>query len=111
MSLDKDLFKIDGFENRGRIPQKFAFGVPTDEELFTFGPNISPAISWSDGPEGTMSYAVIMHDASVPTVFDDANQEGKTISADLPFSPNSIFSLSNDSRIQTGNTTSFFGNS
>ena len=77
-------FKIDGFENRGRIPQKFAFGVPTDEELFTFGPNISPAISWSDGPEGTMSYAVIMHDASVPTVFDDANQEGKTISADLP---------------------------
>ena len=76
--------KINGFVNGERIPQKFAFGVPTDEELFTFGPNISPALSWSEGPEGTMSYAVIMHDASVPTVFDDANQEGKTISADLP---------------------------
>jgi Raf kinase inhibitor-like YbhB/YbcL family protein len=75
---------VDGLDDGGRISRDFAFGVPTDDELFTFGPNISPAISWSAGPEGTKSYAVIMHDASVPTVFDDANQEGKTIPADLP---------------------------
>ncbi len=75
---------VEGIADGARIPAENAFGVPTEDELFTFGPNISPAISWSAGPEGTKSYAVIMHDASVPTVFDDANQEGKTIPADLP---------------------------
>ncbi|NNE83657.1 MAG: YbhB/YbcL family Raf kinase inhibitor-like protein [Alphaproteobacteria bacterium] len=74
---------VEGLDDGGRISRDFAFGVPTDDELFTFGPNISPAVSWSAGPAGTKSYAVIMHDASVPTVFDDANQEGKTIPADL----------------------------
>lgn len=74
---------IDGIADGQRIPEEFAFGVRTDTEPFTFGANISPAISWSDGPGGTKSYAVIMHDRSVPTVFDDANQEGKTIPADL----------------------------
>ena len=75
---------VEGIEAGARIPAEYAFGVPGDEELFTFGPNTSPAISWNAGPAGTKSYAVIMHDASVPTVFDDANQEGKTIPADLP---------------------------
>lgn len=75
---------VEGLDDGARIPSEYAFGVPTDDELFTFGPNISPAINWSPGPDGTRSYAVIMHDSSVPTVFDDANQEGKTISADLP---------------------------
>jgi len=74
---------VDGIADGARIPAENAFGVPGDGELFTFGPNISPAISWSAGPAGTKSYAVIMHDASVPTVFDNANQEGKTIAADL----------------------------
>lgn len=74
---------VDGLENGGRIAPEFAFGVPADGELFTFGPNISPAVNWSTGPAGTKSYAVIMHDASVPTIFDDANQDGKTIPAGL----------------------------
>lgn len=74
---------VEGLDDGSRISRDFAFGVPTDDELFTFGPNISPAMNWSAGPEDTKSYAVIMHDASVPTVFDDANQEGKTIPADL----------------------------
>ena len=74
---------VDGISEGQRIPQEFAFGVRTDSEPFTFGANVSPAISWSGGPDGTKSYAIIMHDRSVPTVFDDANQEGKTIPADL----------------------------
>jgi len=75
---------VQGIAEGARIPAENAFGVPGDGVLFTFGPNVSPAISWSAGPAGTRSYAVIMHDASVPTVFDNANQEGKTIAADLP---------------------------
>lgn len=74
---------IDGIADGQRIAEEFAFGVRTDTEPFTFGANISPGMSWSGGPDGTKSYAVIMHDRSVPTVFDDANQEGKTIPADL----------------------------
>ena len=74
---------IDGISEGQRIPEKFAFGVRTEDAPFAFGPNISPAMTWSAGPAGTKSYAIIMHDRSVPTVFDDANQEGRTIPADL----------------------------
>ncbi len=43
------------FENGGPIP-----------ELFTaYGENVSPPLSWSAGPEGTVSYAVIMEDPDV----------------------------------------------
>lgn len=74
---------IDGIAAGQRIPEEFAFGIRTESEPFTFGANISPAMGWDAGPAGTKSYAVIMHDRSVPTVFDDANQEGRTIPADL----------------------------
>lgn len=74
---------VEGISEGQRIPEESAFGIRTDDTPFTFGPNISPAISWSAGPDGTKSYAIIMHDRSVPTVFDDANQEGKTIPADM----------------------------
>lgn len=74
---------IDGIEHGKRIPETFAFGIRTESEKFTFGPNRNPSIEWERGPEGTKSYAIIMHDRSVPTVFDDANQEGRTIPASL----------------------------
>jgi len=74
---------VENLDNGGLIPAEFAFGVPAEDELFTFGPNISPEIKWNPGPEGTQSYCIIMHDASVPTVFDNANQIGKTISENL----------------------------
>lgn len=74
---------IDGITDGQRIPEEFAFGIRTDSEPFTFGANLSPAIAWSGAPESTKSFAIIMLDRSVPTVFDDANQEGKVIPADL----------------------------
>lgn len=74
---------IEGISEGQRIAEEFAFGVRTADTPFTFGPNISPAMGWSAGPDGTKSYAIIMHDRSVPTVFDDANQDGKIIPADL----------------------------
>ena len=46
--------------------------------------NISPALTWSAGPEGTKSYAIICVDVDVPTIFDNINTEGKTIPADQP---------------------------
>ena len=75
--------KIDGV-NGGAIPAKYAFGKPGDGAPFALSENVSPAVSWSDIPEGTKSLALICHDPDVPSKPDDVNQEGKTVPADLP---------------------------
>ncbi|MEX0583844.1 MAG: YbhB/YbcL family Raf kinase inhibitor-like protein, partial [Sneathiella sp.] len=76
--------KIDGWENGGPIPGKFAFGVPAAEGHVALSENRSPAISWSDAPEDTKSFAIICHDPDVPSSGEDVNQEGKTVPASLP---------------------------
>lgn len=75
---------IDGWENGGKIPGKFAFGVPADEGHVALSDNKSPAMSWSGAPDGTKSYAIICHDPDVPSSGEDVNQEGKTVPASLP---------------------------
>ncbi len=67
----------------GVVPPTDAYCVPAPQGHVTRGLDKSPAISWSKGPAGTASYAIITVDPDVPTVFDDANKEGKTISASL----------------------------
>jgi Raf kinase inhibitor-like YbhB/YbcL family protein len=67
----------------GVIPVGNAYCAPTQQGRSTDGPNRSPKISWTKGPANTKSYAIIAVDPDVPTVFDDANKEGKTISASL----------------------------
>ena len=74
---------VSGIKPGGVIPGTFAYCVPAKEGHIAFGPNRSPAITWSKGPAGTASYAVIMIDPDAPTVFDTANKEGQTIPADL----------------------------
>lgn len=51
------------------------------------GRNISPEISWTKGPDGTKSYALIMHDPDVPLDFTDAGKEGVEIDARAPRQP------------------------
>ncbi len=75
---------LGGIAPGGVIPPRFAFCVPAKQGHVTTGPNQSPAISWSKGPAGTASYAIIMVDPDVPSVFDTANTEGRTVSARLP---------------------------
>jgi Raf kinase inhibitor-like YbhB/YbcL family protein len=67
----------------GAIPTDFAFCVPAAQGHVTLGPNKSPAITWSTGPAGTASYAIITVDRDVPSVFDSVNKEGQTIPATL----------------------------
>ncbi len=45
------------------------------------GGDKNPHLAWSGAPEGTRSFAVVMHDPDVPADASDANQEGKTIPA------------------------------
>ncbi|MBV8939136.1 MAG: YbhB/YbcL family Raf kinase inhibitor-like protein [Alphaproteobacteria bacterium] len=75
---------IAGLQSGGAISPELSFCAPSASGHTQDGGNKSPAISWSKGPAGTKSYAIIMSDADVPTRFDDANQEGKTIPASLP---------------------------
>ena len=46
------------FEHGGRIPERFTMA----------GESISPPLSWSGVPEGTQSFALLVHDADAPMV-------------------------------------------
>ena len=75
---------ISAFENGAPIPGEFAFCIPADEGHVALAPNKNPQVKWSDAPADTKSFALIVHDPDVPSVGDDVNQEGKTVSKDLP---------------------------
>ena len=75
---------VDTFSRVKMIPDKYAFCNPAKEGHTRPGADVSPRISWSPGPKGTMSYAIIAADNDVPSVRTDMNQEGKTVSASIP---------------------------
>ncbi len=78
-ALKKLTVSVDSIRSNGPIPAEYAFCVPSEQGHTTTGANKNPAIKWSKGPQGTQSYAIIVVDTDVPTVFDDADKEGKTI--------------------------------
>lgn len=67
----------------GALPEDSAFcgrdGNP--------GPNVSPAVSWTAGPSGTRSYALLMVDVDVPQDLSLLNKPGVTIPEDAPRRP------------------------
>jgi Raf kinase inhibitor-like YbhB/YbcL family protein len=75
--------RVKGISENQPIPETFAFGVYDEEDHMKFGPNRNPEMQWSDAPEHTRSFAVIVFDPDVPAEPDDVNQEGKTVSEDL----------------------------
>ncbi len=78
-------FSIDtpAWQNGERIPEKYAFGVPAEEERIALSDNVNPRIGWSDVPEGTKSFAVICYDPDVPASAENVLQEGKVVPSDL----------------------------
>jgi len=75
---------VGGVASGGLIPQKLAFCVPNGSGQAKLGPNRNPSISWSSGPSGTKSYAIIVHDSDVPSVGKNVNKKGVTLSPSLP---------------------------
>ncbi|HKO08079.1 MAG TPA: YbhB/YbcL family Raf kinase inhibitor-like protein [Alphaproteobacteria bacterium] len=75
---------IDSLARVKVIPDKYAFCNPAKEGHVKPGADVSPRISWSRGPAGTKSYAIIATDPDVPSIRTDMNQEGKTLSATMP---------------------------
>ena len=66
------------------IPERHAFGVFDAQEHARIGANVSPALTWSEVPSGTLSFALLCVDIDVPTVLDRLNQEGHVLPADMP---------------------------
>jgi Raf kinase inhibitor-like YbhB/YbcL family protein len=76
---------VDSFKNGKMIPNKHAFCVPAAQGHTTAGPNISPRVSWSKGPRGTKSYAIILYDTDSPKEQrEKMNKEGMTLTSSVP---------------------------
>lgn len=74
----------DSFIEGGPIPPHCAFAVIDPESHVRLSDNRNPHLAWDDVPAGTKSLVLICHDPDVPSVGDDVNQEGMSVSASLP---------------------------
>ncbi len=73
---------VDSFKRGGTMPNKYSFCMPAAQGHTTAGPDISPSVSWSKGPRGTKSYAIILYDSDSPAEHRDLmNKEGATMTA------------------------------
>ena len=73
---------VDAVKSGGMLANKFAFCMPAAKGHTTGGPNINPSISWSKGPRGTQSYAIILYDTDSPAEQrEKMNKEGETLTA------------------------------
>ena len=76
---------VDSFKDGEMMPTKYAFCVAAAQGHTAPGPDISPSISWSGGPRGTKSYAIILYDTDgVAEQREKMNKEGVTVTADIP---------------------------
>ncbi len=74
----------DSWSNGERIPARYAAGKPDGQGGATFSENLNPHLTWSEVPNGTLSFALICHDFDVPSRGDDVNQTDREVPADLP---------------------------
>ena len=74
----------DSFADGSAIPVEYAFGKPQAGSHVALSDNRNPHLAWDAVPDGTASFALVVHDYDVPSRPDDVNQEGRTIPADLP---------------------------
>jgi Raf kinase inhibitor-like YbhB/YbcL family protein len=76
---------VDTFKNGEMIPNKYAFCAPATQGHTAPGDNFSPSISWSRGPRGTKSYAILLYDTDSPAEQrDKINKEGVTMTPAIP---------------------------
>ncbi len=74
----------NSFKDGAAIPGEFAFAVEDVKNHVSLSSDRNPHLAWSDVPEGTESFVLVVHDPDVPSKADDVNQEGREIPADLP---------------------------
>ncbi len=77
--------RSDDIEPMQPIPEEFAFGKPGERgEPVALSANQNPHLAWSEVPNGTRSFAIVVVDTDVPTRGDDVNKEGRHVPASLP---------------------------
>lgn len=74
----------NSFKDGAAIPGEFAFAVKDAKNHVALSTNRNPHLAWTDVPEGTESFALVVHDPDVPSRGDDVNKEGREIPASLP---------------------------
>lgn len=74
----------NSFEPGGPIPSRCAFAEHDPETRVTLADNVNPHLEWTDVPEGTKSFVVLVHDPDVPSRGDDVNQPDREVPQDLP---------------------------
>ncbi|BCP56073.1 hypothetical protein K32_46900 [Kaistia sp. 32K] len=72
--------EIGGLDAQGRFPDQAAFCTPDRSTA----KNVSPSVTWSPGPAGTQSYALLMTDPDVPQDLSQINKPGTVIAVDAP---------------------------
>ena len=77
--------RLQGLGADGRLPVSASYCPPTKMDPAEY--NISPGVSWSPGPAGTRSYALIMTDLDVPRDLSLIDKPGVTLHADTPRIP------------------------
>ncbi|HUO83019.1 MAG TPA: YbhB/YbcL family Raf kinase inhibitor-like protein [Gammaproteobacteria bacterium] len=75
---------IEGIDDNGPIPERFAFGAPDLQAHVRLSDNRNPGLAWADVPAGARSLVLLCVDPDVPSRPHDVNKEGRRISADLP---------------------------
>jgi len=78
------IISVPSFTNGAAIPDQYAYCKPDTARHTAYSENKNPEIQWSELPQGTQSLALLCVDDQVPTTFEQANQEGKTIAAETP---------------------------
>ena len=77
--------RSDDLEPMQPIPTEFAFAKPgTGDEPIALSQNLNPHLAWSDVPNGTRSFAILVVDTDVPTSGEDVNKPGRHVPASLP---------------------------
>lgn len=79
-AADRLTVTIAGLDASGRFADDAAFCPPASSAK----KDLSPAVSWSAGPEGTHSYALTMTDPDVPKDMSLINKPGTTIEDGAP---------------------------
>ena len=74
----------ESFADQTAIPGRCAFAVKHPDTHVQFSDNRNPQLTWSDAPQGTLSFALLCVDPDGPSKPDDVNQDGRTVPADLP---------------------------
>jgi len=72
------------FEDGAALPDIFAFCTPHPEQHAALSGNRNPELSWLEVPEGTRSFVLTFTDRDAPSIPDDVNQPGRTLSTELP---------------------------